>query len=196
MIMEPEVKLRKAAMLLTVVLVLQLLWSGARLMLLSDPEMKVPAEASLKVDGVLFGSPQDKVLPDDLVTRPVFWPGRQVHVPPSETVEIEVKDSRRSNGAIDKLELLGIYAGAGSAGIIVSYNGERRRLKKGESLDGWEFTMNSADSVIFENGEETKVFDLEHAIPNSGPKTRLAPKAKFGQSPKADVKPKESSNND
>lgn len=196
--MEPEVQLRKAAILLTVVLLLQLLWSGARLMLLSEPEMKVPAEASLNVDGVLFGSSGEEIQPDDLVTRPVFWSGRQVHVESGDTEATTVVERPRGSSAIDNVELMGIYAGGGNAGIIVSYKGERRRLKKKDSIEDWTFTMYSADSAVFESGGERRVLNLEHAMPKLGPKTRSTPKStsKASQNPKADVKSKERSKND
>jgi hypothetical protein len=164
-----ELQLRKIALVLTAVVLLQVVWAGIRLFLRSDPEPVVPAESSLRVDKIRYGLRLDDALSQDLVSRPVFWQGRLAYVAPEEPEDASVlAEQPRGSTAIDKVKLLGVYTGGDHSGIIVSYKGEKRRLRQDESIEDWNFTTYNTDSAVFESNGESKTLILEHAAPPPG----------------------------
>ncbi|MCB1844096.1 MAG: hypothetical protein KDI09_14125, partial [Halioglobus sp.] len=76
-----ETLLRKAAMLLAGILVLQLVYAGARLLLLSEPEPIAPANSALQVGAADFGALAVDEQARDFIARPLFWPGREAYEP-------------------------------------------------------------------------------------------------------------------
>lgn len=172
-----ESRVRGIALVLTGVLLLQLAWSGARLLLLSEPDPIDPAASALKIEPPGYRPDVSEGETPELVARPLFWPGRPPFVPaqPSESPpepepepEPEVDDS-----VIEGLKLLGVYAGGDKSGIIVADGGEQRRLSINDSIEGWKFILMSADGAIFEKGNESRMLRLEHALPG-GPKAGQA----------------------
>lgn len=154
-----EQQLRRAALVLTAILLLQLVWSGLRLVLTSEPEYIFPAEESLQVGEVLSVQSPDDSLSRALVARPLFWVGRQAYVAEASQESTKPRASR----SLGQLTLLGMYTGS-VPGIIVSDDGERRRMRLGESLRGWEFTEVLADGVVFKSGADEQLLELEHAL--------------------------------
>lgn len=170
-----ELRLRKTALVLTTVVLLQLVWIGFIWLLMSDPEPIVPAEASLRVDEIRYGVRLDEELSQALVSRPLFWEGRQAYLSSdAPAVAGASGEQPRGSAAIDKVKLLGVYSGDEVSGIIISYKGERRRLPRGESVAGWKFTMFSADSAVFESAGEKRVLPLEHAVPRARLQSKAA----------------------
>lgn len=157
---------QRLALALTAVLALQLVWSGARVLLKSEPDPILPAEASLRVNDIRYGDEADEALSSDLVSRPVFWRDRQPYVPSDEAADTSPAEQARGSKAIDELELHGVYTGA-TPGIIITFRNERRRLKLNESIEDWTFTMFSPDGAIFESGSDIRTIGLEHAMPAS-----------------------------
>ncbi len=155
-------QLRKLALILTAVLVLQLSWSALRVLLTSEPVPILPAEASLRVDDRLHVEPLDEELSQALVSRPLFWLGRQAYVADTPG-EIEKTVSARGSGAISQVVLQGMYTGS-TPGIIISAGGERRRVRQGESVEGWEFVQLLPDGAVFRRGEDEVTLKLEHAF--------------------------------
>ena len=158
-----ELQLQKLALVLTAVLVLQVLWGGIRLLLLSDPDPIFPAEASLRVDDVRYGVELGDEQSQALVSRPVFWQGRRAYVPPDDPVEIVAPVEKQASKAINEVTLLGMYTGA-NPGIIILYDGERRRMRPGESVEDWKFKKLLEDGVIFKSKKERRTLHLEHAL--------------------------------
>jgi hypothetical protein len=154
-----ERQLRKFALILTAILALQFLWSGLRLLQTSEPEPIRPAEASLRVDGVIYGTNTGGKSPQALVNRPLFWQGRHAYAPdPVEEIEAPVVEARGST-AINQVKLRGVYPG----GIIISYKGEGRRIRLGESVEDWKFTQLLPGAAVFSSGEDKRTLNLEHA---------------------------------
>ena len=156
--------LRKLAVALTSLLALQLVWSGARLALVSEPEPIMPAETSLQGKSVAFavlGEAQAAVIR----SRPLFWKGRQPYVEDEAGGAAVVETRPTDKSSIRGVKLLGVYAAGPNSGIIVLINGERRRLGIDDSIGDWTFTMMSSDGAIFESGGDSKVLQLEHAVP-------------------------------
>jgi len=149
--------------MLTVILLLQLLWSGASLILRSDPKSTAPAAGSLQVDEIHQGAPLGEDLSQSLVERPVFWQGRKKFVPEKLSAEASEPERAPRNSNIDNVSLQGTYSAGDKTGVIVSYKDERRRLQRDEEIAGWTFTLLSEEGATFESGEATKVLELEHA---------------------------------
>lgn len=161
-----ESQLKKAALVLTALLLLQLLWSGSRLLLLSEPESIFPAESSLRLAAVRTRVAMDDEVSGALVARPLFWQDRRPYVADAPPTVDSVTPAAAGGGKspLDEVELLGVYKGSGAkSGIIIAYQGERRRLNLKDSIDGWTFTMMSTDSAVFEKGKERRALDLRHS---------------------------------
>lgn len=157
-----ELQLRKLALILTAIVVLQLLWSGLRLLLTSEPDPIYPAQASLRVDGVLTSLQPGDELSRALVSRPLFWQGRKAYVPDAQE-EIEEPVDARASKAINQVTLQGVYTGT-VPGIIISYNGERRRMRLGESVEDWKFIQLLPEGAVFRSGNSKRTLNLEHAF--------------------------------
>lgn len=165
-----ERQLRKFALILTAILVLQFLWSGLRLWQTSEPESIRPAEASLRVDGVIYGTDTGDKSPQALVSRPLFWQGRHAYVPdPVEEIEAPVMEVRGST-AIDQVKLRGVYPG----GIIISYKGEGRRVRLSESVEDWTFIERLPGAAVFSSGKDSRTLNLEHAFSVAKPPAHTA----------------------
>jgi len=160
-----EQRLRRAVLLLMAVLALQLLYHGARLLLWSAPQPLPPAADSLQVAPVGYRTDASAAVAPDLVARPLFWPGRQAHVAPVVAQPQEAPAPAEEPAPLENIRLLGVYAARGNSGIIVVHKGERRRLQIDDTVDGWRFALVSADGAVFENGEQSHILRLEHAMP-------------------------------
>jgi hypothetical protein len=157
-----ELQLRQVALGLTALFAVQLLWSGMRLALQSDPEPIAPALATLQRQDILQGAGGEPG--GEFVSRPLFWPGRETYQPsPGEPLPVE--QQTRQVKELKNMKLRGVYAAGENSGIIVEYKDVQRRLKIDDTIDGWTFTMMSTEGAIFENGEESRVLELQHVIP-------------------------------
>ena len=159
-----EQKLKSAVAVVTALLLHQLLWGGGRLLFLSEPEPVLPVESALQPGVVNYQGPAP--VAGEIVGRPLFWRGRKafVYVPTAESGEEESESA--DSGPIERVKLLGIYT-AETPGVIVMLKGERYRVSQGEKLEGWTLSMMSADEVTFENGDQSRVIELQHAIPKA-----------------------------
>lgn len=177
-----ESQLRGVALILAVLLLLQLLWSGARLLLFSDPDPITPADSALRVEAPGYPAfDEEDEAAQDFVTRPLFWAGREAYQPPVAEDTPEPVQPARPAGPIKGLHLLGVYAAGANSGIIVAHEGERKRLRIDDEVAGWTFSMMSADGAIFESGEETRVLQLKHAAPPAGKAARRNARRPAGQ---------------
>jgi hypothetical protein len=164
-----------------------LVWSGARLLLLTDPEPVLPAAASLQVDDLYFGAALEEDLSQDIVSRPVFWQGRAAYTATAESGD-SGKPAKPRNSDIDGVTLLGVYSVGDAPGVIVSYKGEQHRLQPDEQIAGWTFTSLNGNAAIFTYDSDTRELSLEHALVAPAP----APKDKRETAPK----PKETNKQD
>jgi hypothetical protein len=164
-----ERQLRKIALMLTAVLALQFLWSGLRVWQTSKPAPIIPAESSLQVDSVLYPTDTLGDLPQAMVTRPLFWPGRHVYVPDSAE-ELEAPMVSRGSAAINQVKLRGLYPG----GVIISYNGEGSRVRLGEAVEDWKLIELLPEAAVFGSGTSKRTLRLEHASPAAKPRGQTA----------------------
>ncbi len=160
-----ESQLRKVAIGLTAMLGLLVLWSAVRFTLLSEPEAITPAVSSLRVASVGYNELPDEEAGDELTARPLFWQGRQQHMPVIAGDKPMIVEAQPDKSGIKDVQLVGVYSAGKQSGIIVLNKGDRQRVKLRESLGNWTFSMMSADGAIFESGDETRVLELQHALP-------------------------------
>lgn len=158
-----EKQLGKVALALTAVALVQLVWSGIRLLTISEPEPIAPAAESLQVDDIRQSPALGEEPSQYLGARPLFWEGRQAFVPSADTPQVSEAQKVPANTNIDQVALRGVYSSGGESGVIVDYKGERQRLRKNESIAGWTFTTLGDDGPVFESGEELRVLELKHA---------------------------------
>lgn len=170
-----ESQLRTVALILTAVVLVQLIWGGVRLLLVSSPEPTAPAEESLQVDEIRQDVQLTEELSQSLAARPVFWQGREKFVPDKGPKGGREPDRAPRNTNIDDVALQGVYAAGDKSGVIVSYKDERRRLQRDEAIAGWTFTLLTDEGATFANGDETKVLALEHAESVPAPKKKPEP---------------------
>ncbi len=159
-----EVQLRKVALGLSALLILQLLWVGSRLLFLSEPDAIVPAESSLSVDEFQSAAELGEFSLEGLSARPLFWQGRHPYIPPIEAEEQEEEIViEEGSSEIDKVELLGTYGVGSESGVIVAYKGKKSRLRADETIAGWQFAMLSETGAMFESGDRIKQLQMAHA---------------------------------
>ncbi len=165
-------RIQPLAVGLTIVLLLQLAWGVFRWFTLSPPEPIEPAASSLSVSGVDRGALEQQMnAGESLVSKPLFWAGRQPYIPPEGTEEVEITSVAASGPtSIDKTRLLGAYASGSSHGVILLHQGKQLRVNIGESVDGWTLSMMAPDGAIFESGEESRTLSLEHFDANAASK--------------------------
>jgi hypothetical protein len=156
-----ERQLRKIALILTVILALQFVWSGLRLWQTSEPDPIHPAESSLRVDDMRYGRDTEGDSAQALVNRPLFWQGRYPYVP-DQVAEIAAPVEARGSNAINQVKLRGVYPG----GIIISYEGKGRRVRLGESV--------APGAAVFSSGKDQRTLNLEHAFSVAKPRAQPA----------------------
>lgn len=184
-------------MVLTAVLLLAALWQGMALLLLSEPDPIMPAEATLKFGDFATGvKPAPDGIAVDLVSRPLFWAGRAAYTPQGvETAPV----SAAPVGKRDKLEnvkLLGVYGSGKKAGVILSYGGEQQRLKLDQSVDGWTLAGVDEDGAHFEADGEVSLLPLEHAAPGAAKSEGRKSGSKNGRGEKRPSKSRDSKSGD
>lgn len=158
-----ELRLRQVALVLAGLLVLQVLYAGITLVFRGEPEPIPPAASTLEVGSSAYRTPGPDGQGADIVARPLFWAGRQPHeaAPAPEPVVA----APAQPAPLKDIKLLGVYSAGPNSGIIVSLEGERRRLQIDDEVDGWTFSMMSDDGAIFANGASSTELRLEHALP-------------------------------
>jgi len=170
-----ESQLRKVALVLSALVLLQLIWGGMRVLLISDPEPTLPAQASLQVEELRQSARLSEELSRSLAARPLFWQGREMFVPDLGSPKNKGPERAPRNSNIDDVALQGTYSAGEKSGVIITYKDERRRLQPDEVVAGWTFTVLNEEGAIFASGEETKVLALKHAESIPRPKKARKP---------------------
>lgn len=93
----------------------------------------------------------------DFVLRPLFIRGRQA---PDEIVVDDAPIVSSTQQELSGITLIGVFASAESAGVVIEReSGEKSRIAKGESLDGWQLLEVEPRSAVFlsNGGAEDRV---------------------------------------
>jgi hypothetical protein len=153
--------LELAAVVLTVVLVLFFMFSGMRLLMLSEPEARLPAPESLVVGNETRGGVLTSEMRSEIAARPVFFPSRR----PQDAVPLPPKGdkSAASKSELDKVRLLGVFGGGESAGVILLVEGKKRRLIIGEAVKGWKLQAVDLNQAKFSSGGKLETLVLQYS---------------------------------
>lgn len=137
-------------MLLFILLLgLQFAYSASRVALVSVPEAIVPAADSLQVASAVGTDTVSASQSKEIRNRPLFWAGRRpVKV---VTVDSSATDEAQA-GEIDGIQLLGVFGGGDSAGIIALVGEKQRRVLVGEKVSGWRLASVTANEAQFTAG--------------------------------------------
>ena len=118
----------------------------------ASPEPISPAESSLTLAQMRLGAGEGGTELESLVTRPIFWDGRQPYAPPANIEVPAEDDSAGHENTLENFTIVGTYGVGEDAGVIVAHRGSRYRLKLQESIEGWKLAHVAGDQVIFEKG--------------------------------------------
>lgn len=147
-------------MILSSITVLVVIWLAVdRIQNVSSPQPLAPSADSLEAV-VIDLSEYDLVDKSDMLERPLFWQERRPYVAKEKKV-VDKKPVLLEEGddPFDKIKLIGVYSG----GAIFIVDGEKKRLYIGDEVAEWTLDLMNADSVIFVQGSENKLLQLEHA---------------------------------
>ena len=155
-----ERRVELLAVVLTLLLFLQLLYSALRLSVLSEPEPIAPASDVMSISDPMVVEMVSAELSEELRTRPLFWSSRRVQV--SEPgVSSQVKKAAASKSKLGKIKLVGIFGGGESAGIIALVNGKKRRILLGENVEGWSLDSVARNEAVFADGARRETLILQ-----------------------------------
>lgn len=156
-----ERRVELVALLITLLLLLQLVYSVVRLNFLEQPEAIKPAlEVAGGTDDLRI-EPVTEAASQEIRSRPLFWPSRR---PESVVVEEVVVETTAPSTELDKLRLVGIFGAGDSAGIITLVQDKKQRILLGEEISGWKLDAIAADHAVFTSGGQTRRAPLK---PNS-----------------------------
>lgn len=171
-----ERRLELVLLLLCLVLALQLLFSGARLVLPADPDSVLPSADAMQVNAVQRLVSVSSEQSQEIRQRPVFWPTRRPLEPVPVEPEPEVVVEKASE--IKDVKLLGVFGSNESSGIIALVKGKKRRILQGEKLEGWTIEKVEPSRVLLVDGPRSNELTLRTGTP-------VAPDA--SQAPSEDV---------
>jgi len=134
--LQSERNIELFVVILALVLCLQLLYSGVRLMRQSLPGPVSPVQDALVVKNLQPLGKLSMEQSTELLARPLFWASRR----PREAQEVVKAKKKLVPDKVELLtgvKLLGVFHGSEAAGVIVSVKGGRRRVLLGEEINGW-----------------------------------------------------------
>jgi hypothetical protein len=157
-----ERRVELIALAVTALLLLQLLYSVARVSFLAEPEPIAPSLDSLEDLGLMQVAALDAAMREEIVNRPLFWPGRQpLSAQPGGPGESAANEGAKQS-ELGEIKLVGIFGAGNSAGIIALVKGEKRRILVGEDLDGWTLKKVKPGAGVLVNGGRRERLVLEH----------------------------------
>jgi hypothetical protein len=145
-----ERKIELAAVILVLVLCLQLLYSGARLIFASGPSAIAPALDALQVRQIHSSAAVAASQSEEVRSRPLFWQTRRPLE--STAVDVDSAEVEKSAGQLKGVKLLGVFASGDTAGIIVLVEKKKKRILQGESVNGWTLESVELDRVVVVDG--------------------------------------------
>lgn len=116
------------------------------------PELSSPAAVNLQEAGKTADAREFQAILD----RPIFSPDRR---PPPVVTEPTVAAAPPPD-PLEKVRILGVFAGAAGTGVIAQVDGKPHRLMQGEAIGAWNLTGVAGSDVTFRKGGETRVLSL------------------------------------
>lgn len=156
--LKTERRVELAALVILAVLLLQLVYSGLRLVLLSSPQAIAPAPDTLVVGEVASALNLSAADSEELLGRPLFWPSRR---PAPEVVDKAPPPEEEKSGDLKGVQLVGVFGVGESAGIIALVQGKKQRILRGEKLLGWTLQSVEPTRIILVDKGSRRELSLE-----------------------------------
>ena len=156
-----ERKIELAVVVLGLLLCLQLLYSGARLVLAPVFAAVAPAADVLQVKPVDSPATVATSQSDEIRSRPLFWQTRR----PTQGSTAAAQDAGREPvGPLQEVKLLGVFGSGDTAGIIVLVKDKKQRILQGESVQGWTLDLVEPNRAVLVNGGRREELLLKTTI--------------------------------
>jgi type II secretory pathway component PulC len=153
--------LELAAVVVTLLFLLLVVFSGLRLSMLAEPEARPPAPESLVVADAMITGAVTGEMRNEINARPVFFPSRR---PLSAAPPPPVVDKTTANKSeLDKVQLLGVFGGGETAGVILLVEGKKQRLSVGEAVKGWKLKTVDLNEAQFSSGGKLETLVLQYS---------------------------------
>jgi hypothetical protein len=170
-------RIEMIALLLGVLVCLQLAYGAIQLAAISGPDPVQPAPDSLQVPAVLGPAVVAANERNEIITRPLFWAGRQ----PADAVETQ-EEPKGKAGELKGVKLVGVFGSGERAGIIALVKGKKQRILVGERLEGWTLESIEAGEIVLANGQRSESLTLQRgSVLKAAPATKKAPAAATGR---------------
>ena len=155
-----ERKVELAALVLGLLLCLQLLYSGVRLVM--DPAFAAVAPAAdvLQVKRVDSPATVATSQSDEIRSRPLFWQTRR----PIQSIAVAPDAGSKRAGPLKEVKLLGVFGSGDTAGIIVLVKDKKQRILQGESVQGWTLDEVEPNRVVLVDGGRSEELVLKTRI--------------------------------
>ena len=160
-----ERRVELVALILTVLLLVQLLYSIASLAFSQQPKSKLPSADTLVIGELARYDVMTPQQSADVKARPVFWETRRPVSAEAKAVKVVEKPKAQKN-ELDKVRLLGIFGVGDSAGVIALVQGKKKRILQGDKMVGWTLESISTDHVVFtDSGKSQKLMLIRSKDP-------------------------------
>lgn len=157
-----ERKVELAALVLTIVLILQVVHGVVSLSLSSQPSAILPAPDSLQIGALHGAGLVTAQQSNDLRARPVFWSTRRP-VSGDSTVAVVSKPQAAKKNELDAVKVLGVIGSGESAVVIALVKGEKKRILLGGKVVGWTLESTRNGEAMFTSSGRSQSLKLEHA---------------------------------
>ena len=155
-----EHKVELVALVLGLVLCLQILYSGARLLM--DPAFAAVAPAADVLQVKRVDSPASVATSqsDEIRSRPLFWQSRR----PIQNIAVVPDAGSEQAGPLKGVKLLGVFGSGDTAVIIVLVKDKKQRILQGESVQGWALDVVEPNRVVLVDGGRREELVLKTRI--------------------------------
>ncbi|MEQ8515798.1 MAG: type II secretion system protein N, partial [Chromatocurvus sp.] len=138
-----------------VILLLQLLWAGSRILLAGNVQPVAPAADSLMVAEVPRPQSVDATDSAAVQARPLFWAERRPTDPGASAAALEEAAAAQNERAAPKMKdvaLLGVFGSGKTGGAIVAVKGKQERVAVGDTVQDWRLLEVAANRAVFVSG--------------------------------------------
>jgi len=163
-----ERRVELVALVLGLLLFMQLVFSGLRLLLLPEPAPVAPSADLLEVgqSGLPVADEGERAAVDSQVirARPLFWSSR-LPADPTEEQAPEVAEVETTEVSdLKEVHIVGIFGVGEDAGIITLVKGKKQRILLGEEIEGWTLDAIKPDRAILKNKGRTQGLQLKPSL--------------------------------
>jgi hypothetical protein len=156
-----ERKVELAALMLTIVLIVQVVHGVVSLYLTSQPSPILPSPDSLQI-GVLHGTGVVTAQQsNELRARPVFWSTRRP-VSGESSVAVATKPQSATKNELDTVKVLGVIGSGEAAVVIALVKGKKKRILLGDKVVGWTLESTHNGEAVFTGSGRSQTLKLKH----------------------------------